>query len=575
MSSKQKKVVTINNEELPISVCRKFESGYYKIGEVNIENSGDCYLIGGKYYRIETGQVVFDHELQEYVIKNDSVVNGIIEFEKCGYNLGYFSLSNKNILTHTPNGDYFTFNENLFKKTRLYRERLSNGEYYHIEMLDSKEFNKIKTPAIEYKHSLPYDSKDVLDDFLAVYKDLEVPINPNIKKYAPILKDLTFGLEFETTAGYIPNRQINNLGLIPLRDGSIAGIEYVSVPLSGTKGLQTTVNIANVLAKKTKFDNTCALHVHIGGVPRTKEFILAFFKLTCFVQDDIYKMFPLYKKYNFKVKNKNYSKPYDLFYFLSRMDSIITDKNIDENFDVLFRYLSMGHSFSEVGNDLEKVKNHPADPDGHQKWNIRTRYYLHNLIPLIFGNKKTVEFRIHTPTFDSNKIIPFIFMNGLLVQFAMDHTNEILADKNFLVKYDNFKNLLYNQIHKFKVENIERFCDSMMNYIDSRMMNTETQNRKGDILGKESDIACCKYIKWDVPISTKIPEESEVKGLDEAIENYFSYDPSMSTSGFYGKIEGGVPNEATKSLLRKVYMGSKKTNSSKKVVVVKTEDNDW
>jgi len=65
--SKEKIVTTINNEELPITKCRKFEGGYYKIGENNTENSGDCYLIDSKYYRMETGQIVFDHETKEYV----------------------------------------------------------------------------------------------------------------------------------------------------------------------------------------------------------------------------------------------------------------------------------------------------------------------------------------------------------------------------------------------------------------------------------------------------------------------------------------------------------------------------
>lgn len=535
MSRKEKIVTTIHNEEVSISACRKFPLGWYKIGKVNEEKSGDCYLINDKYYRYETDQVVFDHELKKHVLKNDSVVLGVIAFDKCGHTLGYFTLTNKNILTHTLNGDYYVIDENLFKTTRVYREQLSTGEYYHIEMLDSKEFNKIKTPSKEYKTSLPYDSKDVLDDFLKVYTKLDIPVNANIEKYAPIMKDLTFGLEFETVAGYIPNRQINNLGLIPLRDGSIEGIEYVSVPLSGEKGLQTTVNITEVLAKKTKFDNTCALHLHIGGVPRTKEFILAFLKTTLFIQEDIYKMFPLYKKYNFRIKNKNYSKPYDPFLFLSQMDPVITKENIDENFNIFFQYLSMGTSFSEYKNDLENVLFHPYDRDGHQKWNVRTRYYIHNLIPLIFGNKKTIEFRIHTPTFDSNKIIPFIFMNGLIVQFVMNNTKAILENKKYLSKFSGLKDLLHLEITNHKVESISKFYDSMMNYIDIRTSNTEIQNRNGEIQGKEEDISSCRYIKWNIPISEKKEVEESfydesIKYVDNAFKNARKLEQEMMTN---------------------------------------------
>ena len=540
--SKEKQVITINNETLPISTCRKFEAGYYKIGDNKVEDSGDCFFVGGKYYRIETGQIVFDHEVGEHVLKNELITHGILNFEKDGYKLGYFTITDKNVKVNTPTGSYLAFNEDIFKLNKAYREKLSNGEYYHIDLLDSKEFNKIKVPPQEYKTSLPYDSKDVLNDFLQIYKDLDVPVNTTINKYAHVLRDLTFGVEFETIAGFVPNRQLNNLGLIPLRDGSIAGIEYVSVPLSGAKGLQTVVNISEVLKKKTKYNNTCALHVHLGNVPRTKEFILAFFILTCFIQDDIYKMFPLYKKYNFRVKNKNYSKPYPIFDLISRMDPEINDKNINKNFDVLFSYLSMGQSFAEYGNDLSKVVSHPADPEGHQKWNIRTRYYLHNLIPLIFGNKTTIEFRIHTPTFDANKILPFIFMNSLLVNFVKDNTDNILKGKGFLTNFGDLRNLLSNVIYNepAKYDNMKPFHDDLISYIDGRVQKTEDQNRQGNILGKEEHIYSSRYLKWDAPIVKKTSVKvKDVKSSDSKSKlGYFQLLESAERSFTTGRMTG-------------------------------------
>ena len=49
----------------------------------------------------------------------------------------------------------------------------------------------------------------------------------------------TFGLEFETAGGYLPQHQLYELGLIPLRDGSITGIEFTTVVLQGNKGLNS------------------------------------------------------------------------------------------------------------------------------------------------------------------------------------------------------------------------------------------------------------------------------------------------------------------------------------------------
>ncbi len=371
--SKDKKIVTINNEELPISQCRKFDAGYYKVGDTNVENSGDCYLIDNKYYRIETGQIVFDNHVKKHVLKAPNIVNGIIALEKDGYQLGYFSMTDDNISTHVPNGNYLAINEDVFIDSKLYRERISNGQYYHIELLDAREFNKMRKPEQGYKTSLPYDSRTVLDQYIEVHNKLSVIPNKNVNNFSEIIQGLTFGLEFETTEGFIPDRLLSKTGLIPLRDGSISGIEYVTIPLQGAKGLQTVVNACKVLKERTAYDETCALHLHLGGMPRTKEWILAFFRLTCQIQDNIFELFPIYKKYNFGIKNKNYSKPFPIYELVSLMDPSIDSNNINKNFDVLYSYLSMGQSFSEVGNDLNNVQTHPADTNNNAKWNIRTR----------------------------------------------------------------------------------------------------------------------------------------------------------------------------------------------------------
>ena len=45
----KKNIITIKGEEMLISKVRKFSKGYYKIGDINIENSGDCYKIDNKF----------------------------------------------------------------------------------------------------------------------------------------------------------------------------------------------------------------------------------------------------------------------------------------------------------------------------------------------------------------------------------------------------------------------------------------------------------------------------------------------------------------------------------------------
>jgi len=339
-------------------------------------------------------------------------------------------------------------------------------------------------------------------------------------------------LEFETVAGFIPPRILANTGLIPLRDGSIAGIEYVTVPLEGEKGLQTAVNACEVLSKRTIYDDSCSLHCHIGNVPRTKEFILAFFKTICAIQDEIFEMFPLYKKYNFGVKNKNYSKPYPTFELLSQMDCKIDESNIDKNFDVLYTYLSMGQSFYDVDCDLNNVHYHPADESGNAKWGIRTRYSIANLCCLIFGNKATVEFRIHTPTTDVNKVIPFIILNSMIVNFAIRNQSKILKDPKFMC-YTKLKDIVSDCIYTTSgVDNLNTLHESILRYIQDRKAHTEDQNKRGLIRGEEFKIPKCRHIDWNY----KEPKVKEVKDVQEVL-NAIKATPKKAKSQFEDPIK--------------------------------------
>ena len=496
--SAEKKVITIKGEELPISQCRKFNKLYYKLGDINIQNSGDCYLINGKYYREETGLIVYNYSIKEYVILNDNLLQGVVDVADGNLIIGYFNNNTKYSKITDKNGkSHWLYNVEIFNNNKEYREHLSTGNFYHISTLQAWKFNKIEFPNKNYKYSLPYDSKGIIGNNLKNYNENYNPeISQNIKNYAPLLENLSFGLEFETTKGHIPDRVLNQYGLIPLRDGSISGIEYVTVPMEGEKGLQCTADILKELKKRTSYsDETCSLHLHLGNIPRTKEFILAFFKVGMKIQDEMFQMFPLYKKYNYHIKNKNYSAPLPTFEILSQLDPIIDSRNIDENFGILYKYLSMGQEFKSVGNSLDNVLSHPADPNGNQKWNVKTRYYLYNILPLIFGNKQTIEFRIHTPTYDVNKILPFIFMNSLIVNFVIRNQKLILNRKNFINSW-SLLDILYMQIDQYDIPNRNTFKDLMYSYIEVRKNYCENQILKGNIVGTESEIPSPTHINW-------------------------------------------------------------------------------
>lgn len=507
------KIVTnINGFEVPESSCRLIDGNYYSIGNASIKNSGDVFLINKRYIRIEN--LVYNHTINRYVLPSKNLIEGIVSFDEINNPiLGYFE---KNMLYNVV-----LFNEKLemnycLNKTIVplcYREELRTGYYFHISKKKASDFNYLVNVSREIKESLPYDSRGITDKFKTKFeKNYNPIITDNVKKYSGLLKNYTFGLEFETTVGVLPEEKLNVLPLIPLRDGSISGLEYVTIPLKGEIGLQSLIDSVEELKSKTLYDKSCALHYHIGGIPRTPEFLLAFYKVSSFFQDEMFSMFPLYKKYNFGVKRKNYSKPFPFNKINSLMDASIDIKNKDQvnnNFNVLFKYLSEGYDFRDYGNDLNNVLEHPRDPNGNQKWQINTRYYANNVIPIIFGNKQTIEFRIHTPTYDIGKIINFLFFNIYLIDFTITNLQTILLDPSFLVKINDFRRFIEIYLKNVKLDstNKKRLIDYHISYINSRIKQTEIANTLGLIEGDESKIKCSSYIQWN-SVDNKLKHKS-------------------------------------------------------------------
>jgi len=287
--TKEKFVVTKSGLELPISKCKKIEGEYYKLGNVNVENSGECFLIGTKIILAEN--LIYDHELKTHISNvnnNKNIVKGIVGIENNDFKIGFFTKNMiKNIMLFDISGKILQLmNKDIILNSELkniYREKLMDGNFYHILKIPAYEFVKIYTPDIKYKESLPYNSKEYIERSLKFYNASKIEIEKEVSNASKLLLDYSFGLEFETIKGYLTNSDVFENGLIPLRDGSISGIEYVTIPLVGEKGLQTLKNSLTILNSKTKFNDSCSLHLHIGNLPRTEDLFLSFFISTLFL----------------------------------------------------------------------------------------------------------------------------------------------------------------------------------------------------------------------------------------------------------------------------------------------------
>jgi len=276
-----------------------------------------------------------------------------------------------------------------------------------------------------------------------------------------------------------------------LRDGSIGGLEYATIPLQGTKGLQTVVDICKEMRIRTRYDKSCSLHVHMGGIPRTESFFLALFKVLLAIEDEFYSMFPLYIKYNYGVKQKHYTKKFPMNETLMLMDPVITDNNIKRNFSILFKFLSSNQSYEKYFNDLSNVEYHPSDPKGNSKWNIKSRYYWCNLIPLLFGNKKTVEFRVHTATLDENKIINYLIICSSILEYTIKNTKSILENP-FIFSGMNISDIIFHSNSKQK----STFFDSIYSYMQERKDYVYKCVKNGDIIADEDNFYNNNIIKW-------------------------------------------------------------------------------
>lgn len=250
------------------------------------------------------------------------------------------------------------------------------------------------------KHYEAVESFHLFKDAQEVLNEVHYPLADRLK--------YTFGLEFETSMGYIPQEVCFRDGLIPLRDGSISGIEYSSVVLEGNRGLNLLKQELDTLNTYTKFNKECALHIHMGGYPVNPVAIYALYGLWYAFERDLegHGYIPRYSfaTAQYKANGKDYCK------------KLTGNHNCFEDY---FAEVTGRHYMGSL------VQPHPNDVEKRAKWNIKARYYGLNLVNMLcYKGPKTVEFRFLRPTFNYRKITLWLYILNAVLQYA-----EKLADK--------------------------------------------------------------------------------------------------------------------------------------------------
>lgn len=208
----------------------------------------------------------------------------------------------------------------------------------------------------------------------------------------------TFGLEFETAGGLIPQHRLYELGLIPLRDGSISGIEFSTIVLKGNSGLNLLKQQVEELDKHTIFDKDCSLHIHLGNFELTDEVLLTVNNLFC--SSDI----------------KCFLPPYT---FSTHLYKTNREKNYCEFNN---KYMSFQDMYLDlVGRNFygDFTQPHPKDLHGTRKWNVKSRYRAVNFInALCYAGPKTIEYRMLRPTYNFDKMLGWLFIYGAFIKYV-------------------------------------------------------------------------------------------------------------------------------------------------------------
>jgi len=397
-------------------------------GKYYIPNE-ECFFIGGQWYRINSDKIIFDHAHDRWRLISEGIyVHGVVNIDfddKEGpFILGYFSpdvIDNIEIAIGKYNFNVVPgLSENLLRMANF--EESPSGYFYLPNYAKKESLSKsyeaypiIESRGSYYPHiEYLYGAADHISNFTDSFNRFFRP--PAIISEVPEGLPYSYGVEFETCMGAIPERKLFMNGLIPCRDGSIHGFEYATIPLRGALGMQALHRHCSMLNKHCRISHKDSLHVHLGRYPRNKKYIMALYKLCTLLQDEIYTMFPVRYRNTGEFKNRNYCSP--LNYLASSTES-------PYNFPSLFSALGGDPMNAEITNT-----NHPHDTSGVHKWNINHRYKIINFVPLIWGLRGTVEFRVHTPTMDYTKVSYWVFLCSSILKYAEKHAEELLGRLN-------------------------------------------------------------------------------------------------------------------------------------------------
>lgn len=249
--------------------------------------------------------VLVINELTKRKQSNFGLVRGIVYSDENYVEFGYFKPDHLMLRSTYKGSSYYDIRNNMHTINIFSRIQGKTLCFVEGDPLIDEHLNVFGNGCYPYSIEREYEAEKHIDLF---EEDASLSLTQETKyDFSDELK-YSFGIEFETASGYISENNCFKLGLIPLRDGSISGIEYSTIPMKGNEGLCLLKRQLDELKSNTYTNKECSIHIHLGGYPVKPKAIFILHTLWYYIQHNICEYIPYYS-YNtgaFKRNGKNY-----------------------------------------------------------------------------------------------------------------------------------------------------------------------------------------------------------------------------------------------------------------------------
>lgn len=410
---------------------------------------------------------IYNESTKQWVTTRKNIQYGIVYIDDNYIEFGYFNPNETEKLVEVNDTVYPCINT-ILDKYFIYCNY--SGFYIPTRYASPDYINKYTCAKGQGSFPYSFEKKYEAVENFSIFNNkhiIETNIPYKLAEYMPY----TFGIEFETSMGYVPQDKCFKDGLIPLRDGSISGLEYSTIVLKGNEGLNLLHQQIRDLKAYTSFNKECSLHIHFGNYPITEKHLYILYKACLVFQNSIARYVPslTFESGRYKRNGKNYCNPLPEFY----------------NFSEIYKYMTDRPFFGDF------TQPHPSDITKTAKWKISQRYYCVNFInALCYKGPKTIEFRFLRPTYNFRVIYLWLAIFNALLQKSEDVVNNYNTVCNTIL----FEDLPDNVIRPFYnipalltsvYGNDVSFCDFLLDEADKLYIAVRNQERNDDYCGRD------------------------------------------------------------------------------------------